>query len=902
MSNKTAEHKRLLEHRERRANWKNWGPYLSERAWGTVREDYSAHGSAWDYFPHDHARSRAYRWNEDGLAGISDRNQNICFALALWNGRDPILKERLFGLTGPEGNHGEDVKEVYFYLDSTPTHSYMKMLYKYPQAEFPYAELVAENKRRGFDDDEYELMDTAVFDQNRYFDVLVEYAKADENDVLIKISITNRGDVAATCALLPTLWFRNSWGWGYDAGPLGHTEQKPTLFQIDPNEIEKGVRVEFPDEPPYFFYAKQTESFVFTENETNNDRLFGSPNNSPYVKDAFHRLIVDGEETAVNPQQKGTKTAAIYHTSLQAGETETVVLRLTMREMKRPFQAFDTLFAKRKSEADEFYATIQKEGLSAEEKNIQRQAFGGMMWSKQLYYYDVAQWLKGDPSTPEPPEERGNGRNSQWKHLTNFDIISMPDKWEYPWYAAWDLAFHCIPLVMIDPDFAKRQLILMTREWYMHPNGQLPAYEWAFGDVNPPVHAWAAWRVYKIDAKNSGQPDREFLEGVFQKLLLNFTWWVNRKDHDGNNVFQGGFLGLDNISLFDRSAMLPADGHIDQSDGTAWMAFYTLGMMRIALELAKENPVYQDLATKFFEHFLSIAAAISGQHREGQGLWDEEDGFFYDVLHFKDGDYLPLKVRSLVGLMPLIAVEILDPDLLEQMDVFTRRVQWFTQNRPHLAGNMASVEEPGVGRRLIFSILTKERLASVCRYMLDEAEFLSPHGIRSLSKAHKAPYSINLNGTPFTIRYQPAESRSGLFGGNSNWRGPVWFPINFLLIEALQRYHHYYGDEVRVEFPTGSDNWLTLADVAKALSRRLNRIFMRDAEGKRPFSSPTSKFQTDPEWQDLILFYEYFHGETGKGLGASHQTGWTGLVAKLIQEVESKGSSEIFRRKKNSWD
>lgn len=885
MKQSTAEHKRLLEHRERKANWRNWGPYLSERAWGTVREDYSSDGAAWGYFPHDHARSRAYRWNEDGLAGISNRNQTLCFALALWNGRDPILKERLFGLTGPEGNHGEDVKEYYFYLDNTPTHSYMKMLYKYPQVAFPYADLIAENQRRGRDVDEYELLDTAVFDQNRYFDVFVEYGKADEEDILIQISVVNRGDKTASCAVLPTLWFRNSWSWGYDEGPLGFTPEKPQLEQIEQGGGKTAVRATHATSGNHFLYAQDHEQFLFTENETNNERLFNAENESPYVKDAFHRFVVDGEETAVNPKHVGTKTAAVYHLVLAAGETQAIKLRLTNSEMSRPFAQFDNLLQRCQQEADEFYAAVQHPDLSDDARNIQRQALAGMLWTKQLYYYDIKQWLDGDPATPSPPKGRRNGRNAQWQHLTNFDVISMPDKWEYPWYAAWDLAFHCIPLVMIDPDYAKRQLILMTREWYMHPNGQLPAYEWAFGDVNPPVHAWAAWRVYKIDEKNSGKADRSFLEAVFHKMLLNFTWWVNRKDEDGNNVFQGGFLGLDNISLFDRSASLPADGHIDQSDGTSWMAFYSLGMMRMALELAKENPTYQDLATKFFEHFLSIAAAMSGFTRRGVGLWDEEDGFFYDVLHFESGEIRPLKVRSLVGLMPLIAVEILEPSMLEQMDVFNRRVHWFMQNRPYLSGNIASVDKPGVGKRLLFSILTRERLISICRYMLDETEFLSPHGVRSLSKTHEEPYTMEINGRSFSICYTPAESRSGLFGGNSNWRGPVWFPINFLLIEALQRFHHYYGDECLVELPTGSDNWVTLKEVATELAQRLSRLFLTDKRGKRPVYGNEEKFQRDPQWRDLILFYEYFHGDNGTGLGASHQTGWTGLVAKLLQDL-----------------
>ena len=912
--NTTAEHTRLAEHAARKANWKNWGPYLSERSWGTVREDYSANGDAWGYFPHDHARSRAFRWNEDGLAGISDRNQNLCFALALWNGHDPILKERLFGLTGPQGNHGEDVKETYYYLDSTPTHSYMKMLYKYPQATFPYGELLEESRRRGYEDYEYELVDTGVFHENRYFDMEVEYAKVDQNDILIRITVTNCGPETAPVWILPTLWFRNTWSWGYEAGPMGDAPGKPEIKQI---KGTRGVLALEASDPAagtadgyvrHTLFAENASDLLFTENETNNERLWGSPNASPYVKDAFHRFLIQNETGAVNPSKQGTKATAYYHDEIPSGESLTLRLRLTQSQItnpksarsntqssksnSQPFSDFNEIFSTRLSEADTFFAAIQNPHLSEDEKRVQRQALAGMLWSKQLYYYDVEQWLDGDPGTPPPPASRQKGRNDEWTHMANFDIISMPDKWEYPWYATWDLAFHCIPLTLVDSDFAKRQLLLITREWYMHPNGQLPAYEWSFSDVNPPVHAWAAWRVYKIDAKMHGHPDRAFLESIFHKLLLNFTWWTNRKDEEGNNIFQGGFLGMDNISVFDRSAMLPTGGHIDQSDGTAWMAAFCLAMLKIALELAREDPVYQDMATKFFEHFLRIAHAMSNIGRDGISLWDDVDGFFYDVLHLPDNETICLKVRSMVGLLPLFAVETIEPDLLENMPVFARRMKWFVDNRPHLSGNMASVHVPGRGQRRLLAILTRERLERVLRRLLDETEFLSPCGIRSLSKYHEQnPYTFYAGGQVNTVAYSPAESRSGLFGGNSNWRGPVWFPVNYLIIESLQKFHHYYGDDFKVEYPTGSGNLKNLGEVAAELSRRMIHLFLQDKTGRRPFNGGNDLFQQDPHFRDLILFHEYFHGDNGAGLGASHQTGWTGLVAKLIQQ--SGGSLEL---------
>jgi Mannosylglycerate hydrolase MGH1-like glycoside hydrolase domain len=884
---KTAEHQRLTEYRKRKANWKKWGPYLSERSWGTVREDYSEDGSAWDYFPHDHARSKAYRWGEDGIAGISDRYQYLCFALSLWNGKDRILKERMFGLTGSEGNHGEDVKEYYFYLDSTPTHSYMKMLYKYPHSEFPYQDLQAENNQRGFHDFEYELMDTGAFEDNRYFDLLVEYAKADQDDILIKITVTNRGPESAACHVLPTLWFRNTWSWGYEKGPMGDVPEKPRLRQIESKTGPAAVEAKHPTAGTYFLYAENGPELLFTENETNIARFSNSPQDNLYVKDAFHRYLVDGEKGAINPAREGTKVAALYSGEIEPGQSRVIRLRLSSQTLPSTFKGFDGIFEMRQAEADEFYATIQNPNQSADETRVQRQALAGMLWTKQFFYYNIEQWLNGDPAMPSPPEPRRNGRNHEWEHLNNFDIISMPDKWEYPWYAAWDLAFHAIPLALVDASFAKRQLQLMAREWYMHPNGQLPAYEWKFGDVNPPVHAWAALRVYKIDAKQQGRADTKFLEGIFHKLLMNFTWWVNKKDGEGRNVFQGGFLGLDNISVFDRSAPLPTGGHLDQSDGTAWMGFYSLVLLKIALELAREDPVYQDTASKFFEHFLRIARAMTGDYRGGLSLWNEEDGFFYDALHAPDGSLIPLKVRSLVGLMPLLAVETLDQDLIESLPVFKRRLNWFFENRIYLrdSGNIACVKAPGQDSRRLLSIVNRDRLVKVLKPMLDENEFLSPYGIRSVSKFHQdQPYSFYVGGQAHTISYQPAESQSGLFGGNSNWRGPVWFPINYLLIESLQKYYHYYGDTLKVECPTGSGHMMNLGEVATELSRRLIKMFLRNGKGERPIYGGERLFQDDPHWRDHMLFYEYFHGDNGAGLGASHQTGWTGLVAKLIQQ------------------
>jgi hypothetical protein len=821
-------------------------------------------------------------------------HQYICFALALWNHKDTILKERLFGLTGKQGNHGEDVKEYYFYLDATPTHSYMRMLYKYPQAAYPYAALEAESRRRGFGDFEYELLDTGVFEARRYFDIMVTYAKADVEDLLITINDHNRGPDAAPLDLLPTIWFRNTWSWGYADGPMGDVAEPPLLRQTTAAEGHLGLQLIHPAAGEYFLYAENGGSpapsqLLFTENETNTERLFGGPNQGPYLKDGFHRRVIEGAEGAVNPRREGTKAAAWCQLQVPARGERTLRLRLSPAALTASFEGFGDTMARRSVEADAFYNAIQRQDLGAELRQIQRQALAGMIWTKQFYYYNVEQWLHGDPvqtATGLPPA-RLHGRNHRWDHLNNFDIISMPDKWEYPWYAVWDLAFHAIPLALVDADFAKRQLNLMAREWYMHPNGALPAYEWQLGDVNPPVHAWAALRVYKIDAKQRGEADRHFLEGIFHKLLMNFTWWVNKKDREGRNVFQGGFLGLDNISVFDRSAPLPTGGHIDQSDGTAWMGFYSLVLLKISLELAKTDPVYQDTASKFFEHFLRIARAMTGDLRGGLSLWDEAEGFFYDVLHLPDGRFIPLKVRSLVGLMPLLAVETLDHELIEALPVFNRRMNWFFQNRKYLrdSGDVACVQEPGTNARRLLSIVNQERLIRVLAPMLDENEFLSPYGIRSLSKRHQAqPYNFHVDSRDHTVRYQPAESMSGLFGGNSNWRGPIWFPINYLLIESLQKFHHYYGDRLKVACPTGSDNFMTLGQVATALSRRLIRLFLRDGGGERPIYGGQRIFQEDPHWRDLILFNEYFHGDNGAGLGASHQTGWTGLVAKLIQQ------------------
>jgi hypothetical protein len=874
-----AERRRLAAAKSGVERWYRWGPYLSDRQWGTVREDYSDHGEAWDYFPHDHARSRAYRWGEDGLLGIADDQARLCFGIALWNGADPILKERLFGLTGPEGNHGEDVKEQYYFLDATPSHAYLKGLYKYPQRAFPYADLVAENRRRGRSDPEYELRDTGSFDDERYFDVQVEYAKAAPEDIVIRVSVVNRGPDVADLDLLPTLWFRNTWSWGRHAA-------KPSLEAAGSVAGARVVRAEHPQLGEFHLAAQGSPTLLFTANETNNERLFGVPNASPFVKDGIGEAIVLGRADAVNPERVGTKVAAHYHLSIPAGATETILLRLANGKLTKPFADAMGILAERIAEADAFHASIGGGGLTDDEALVQRQAFAGLIWSKQLYHYDVGEWLDGDPASPPPPETRRRGRNADWRELNNLDVISMPDTWEYPWFAAWDLAFHCIPLAVVDPEFAKRQLVLLTREWYMHPNGQLPAYEWAFSDVNPPVHAWATWRVYQIDKRVSGVADRAFLERVFHKLLLNFTWWVNRKDADGHNVFQGGFLGLDNIGVFDRSAPLPVPGHLGQADGTAWMGMYCLNMLKIALELAADDPVYEDLGTKFLEHFLYIAGALNGVGIDSAPLWDDTDEFFYDTLHLETGEFVPLKVRSLVGLMPLLAVETLEPELLERVPEFRRRMRWFLAHRPQLASLVASWEEPGMGERRLLALVHGHRMKALLRRMLDPDEFLSDQGIRALSRYHRDhPYVLKIGGMESRVEYEPAESRSGLFGGNSNWRGPVWFPINFLLIEALQKFDHYYGLDFRVECPVGSSSLASLGEVAGDLSHRLQSIFLLDADGRRPVFGSDEGIQADPNWRDHVLFYEYFNGDTGAGVGASHQTGWTGLVAKLLEQT-----------------
>jgi hypothetical protein len=871
----TAEEQRLLDDRDKKANWRFLGPYLTERQWGTVREDYSPGGTAWEYVSHDAARSKTYRWGEEGIGGISDEKQRICFSVALWNTKDPILKERFFGLTGNEGNHGEDVKEIYYYLDSTPTHSYMKMLYKYPQQAYPYSQLVDENRRRGKLDPEYELIDTGIFDEDRYFDVFMEYAKADVDDLLIRITVHNRGPKKASLRVLPQIWFRNTWAWGYD-------NYKPEMFRDEEGVIEINHR----DLGNYYLVGAGKPEILFCENETNVGRLYNVEGSGPF-KDGINDFVVNGNREAISSVHRGTKGAFDYNLSIAAGKSSTITLRLSAKYLVDPFADFDALFEKRLQEADAFYNSVQTGITDDDKKNIQRQAIAGMLWSKQFYFYDVSEWLKGDPAQPPPPEQREHGRNHDWTHLSNCDIISMPDTWEYPWYAAWDLAFHCIPIAMVDPEFAKHQLVLLTKEWYMHPNGQLPAYEWALGDVNPPVHAWATWRVYKIDEKlQDGKGDRKFLEEVFHKLLLNFTWWVNRKDYNGNNIFQGGFLGMDNIGVFDRSAQLPTGGYIEQSDGTSWMAMFTLNMLRIALELAKENPTYQSLATKFFEHFLYIAGAMANEKID---LWDEEDEFFYDVLRTPDNQRTVMKVHSMVGLIPMFAVEVLDQELYDAMPAFYERAQWFLQNRPDLANLISRWTVKGKGARHLLSLLRGHRMKRLLKRMLDENEFLSGYGIRALSRYHlDHPYVLHANGSEFKVKYTPGEGDSSLFGGNSNWRGPIWFPVNFLLIESLQRFHHYYGDDFKVEHPTGSGNMRTLKQIADDLSERMISIFRRDANGNRAVFGQYKKFQDDPHFRDYIPFYEYFHGDSGRGVGAMHQTGWTGLVAKLIQPRRKK--------------
>jgi len=882
----TNEEQRLQDSVEREVHWKRWGPYLSERQWCTVREDYSANGDVWSYFPHDHARSRAYRWGEDGIGGICDRHQHICFAIALWNEKDSILKERLFGLTNPEGNHGEDVKEYYYYLDATPTSSYLKFLYKYPQAAFPYTQLVDENKKRTRQDPEYELIDTGVFGESRYFDVFVEYAKETAEDIAIRITAWNRGPEPSPLHILPTLWFRNRWDWG------------------DPYEMPRALRIDGPDkatliETNDYHYGKRwllfegSPELLFTQNETNTERLYKAPNRRPYVKDAFHRYVVNGERGAINPERKGTKAAAHYSAEIASGGSWTLRCRLMDRNPALEPSAsatqffgpsFDSVFTLRQKEADEFYAQRTGAGLTEDARLVQRQAFAGLLWGKQSYHYDVPRWLDGDSTQPKRDASRQFWRNRDWTTLYNSDVISMPDKWEYPWYAAWDLAFHCVAMALIDPDFAKDQLILFMREWYMHPNGELPAYEWNFSDVNPPVHAWAAWRVYKIAGRIQGKPDRKFLVRIFHKLLINFTWWVNRKDVEGKNVFQGGFLGLDNIGVFDRSTPLGPGNFIEQSDGTSWMAMYCLDMLSIAIELAKDDIAYEDVASKFFEHFVHISRAMNDMGGEGIGLWNEQDGFYYDVLHTREAQHIPMRVRSMVGLIPLFAAETFEPQDYGKLTGFCSRMRWFLDHNPDVRDHVDMSRTTEYGPRLLLTIANRKKLERIYRYVLDENEFLSPHGVRALSKFHAAnPFMLRMGGQTHSVDYEPAESQSDLFGGNSNWRGPVWFPLNFLLIESLQRIHYYYGDEFKVECPVGSGKQLTLWEASAEISHRLSHIFLR-RDGRRPVYGNSATFQDDPHWRDLILFYEYFHGETGAGLGASHQTGWTALVAKLIQQ------------------
>jgi hypothetical protein len=870
-----AERLRLTEARERRVPWWRWGTYLSERQWGTVREDYSASGDAWNFFPHDHARSRAYRWGEDGLLGICDSRLRLCFSIVLWNEADPILKERLFGLSGPEGNHGEDVKEAYFYLDGTPSHAYMRGLYKYPQRAFPYAALVDVNRRRGKQDPEYELVDTGIFEANRYFDVLVEYAKADPTDMVIRLTITNRGPDLAQLHVLPSLWFRNMWSWFPNS-------RRPSLRRIDDGLVE-ATHAEL---GTYWLACDRAPDLLFTENETNTLRLWGIPNRTPFVKDGIGEAVIHGLADAVNPSGEGTKVAAHYPLALAAGATEMILLRLSTTRHDAPFaDAVPTLEA-RSREADDFYAAdFGAARMSEDERRIQRQAFAGLLWTKQVYHFEIDEWLEGDPAGPPPPDQRTEGRNTEWRHLHNLDVVSMPDKWEYPWYAAWDLAFHCVPFSMLDVDFAKRQLLLILREWYMHPNGQLPAYEWEFSDVNPPVHAWAAQQVFEIERRMTGVADFDFLARIFHKLLLNFTWWVNRKDAEGRNVFQGGFLGLDNIGVFDRSRPLPTGGHIDQADGTAWMGMFCLNMLRIALELACVDRAYEDVATKFFEHFLWIAGALNNLGGRGIPLWDEEDEFFYDVLQFSSGPVQKLKVRSLVGLIPLFAVETIDYQLVEPLPNFRRRMTWFLDHRPDLASLVSRWHVGGMEDRRLFALARGHRMKRLLKRMLDPNEFLSDHGVRGLSRYHlEHPYRLELNGQVYEVRYEPGESTSGLFGGNSNWRGPVWLPVNFLLIGALRKFHHYYGDDFLVECPTGSGQMMTLEQIADEIAGRLKRIFLRGADGRRPVFGQVELFQQDPHWRDNVLFYEYFHGDTGRGVGASHQTGWTALIADILGE------------------
>ncbi len=886
------EQRRLNEARERGIQWKKWGPYLSERQWGTVREDYSENGDAWNYFTHDHARSRAYRWGEDGLAGISDDKQRLCFALALWNGHDPILKERLFGLTNSEANHGEDVKEYYFYLDSTPTHSYMKYLYKYPQREYPYRDLVETNRRRSREEFEYELLDTGIFNEDRYFDVFVEYAKENPEDILVRITVHNRGPEAARLRVLPTLWFRNTWTWAWSDDDY----RKPELREARPGAI-RATHHEIGD---YWLYCDRFPELLFTENESNAQLLWGEPNASPYVKDAFHRYIISGRSEVVNPAKTGTKAAAHYVLDVPGGGSQTVRLRLAAAELKDAFDNFEKIFESRIADADEFYERISPNSLNEDERRVHRQALAGMLWSKQYYYFDLEHWLREHKSHPLLEYARRDVRNTEWFHMLNADVISMPDKWEYPWYAAWDLAFHTVALSLVDFDFAKEQLLLMLRSLYFHPSGQIPAYEWNFSDVNPPVHAWATLWLYKYE-KQLGRADPRFLERSFQGLTLNFNWWVNRKDPSGRNVFAGGFLGLDNIGVFDRSAQLPTGGSLEQADGTAWMAFYCQCMVEMALELCEYDPMYEEITFKFIQHFMWIAYAMDriGEHHDE--MWDEQDGFFYDLLRLPDGQAMRLKVRSLVGLLPLCASTVFEPDFATRYPKLMEMIALFRKRHPELVSHIAPTDAGFIGykdRRLL-SILNKKKLERVLAYMLDENEFLGPYGIRSLSRYHlDHPFVFHVAGHEYKVQYLPAESNTGMFGGNSNWRGPVWMPVNGLILRALLNLYQFYGDEFKVQCPSGSGRYMTLFQVAQEISRRLAGTFLRDANGHRPVYGGIAKFQNDPHWRDLVLFYEYFHGDNGAGLGASHQTGWTGLVAPLLDifgRIDAQSALETER-------
>ena len=858
--------------RSKEQSWKQWGPYVSNRQWGNVREDYSHDGNAWEHTGHDTAESYTYRWAEEGIAGISDNKQQLCFAFAFWNKKDKRIKERFFGLSNYQGNHGEDIKEIFYYLDNTPSHSYMKMVYKYPINEFPYDYLIHENGRRSKQDPEFEIIDTGIFNHNNYFDIFIEYAKGNEEDILIRITAHNRSFHKAPLIILPEIWFRNNWKWGYNT-------YKPQLFQKGNNNIgisheRLGIQN---------FYSRNNSDSLFCENETNIERLYNHPKTGDYYKDGINHFVTYGDQT-INPNKTGTKASFHIDTEIEAGESKTFDFRLTNEEFENAFDNFDALFELRIQEANDFYNLVQKDITNEDEKNVQRQAFAGLLWNKQFYHYNVGKWLKGDPHQHAPRNFNHYVRNTEWQHLHNKDIISMPDKWEYPWYATWDLAFHCVPLALVDPQFSKDQLLLLTKEWYMHPNGQMPAYEWNFSDVNPPVHAWSCFRVFKIDEKIQGRPDLLFLEKVFQKLLLNFTWWVNRKDKHGKNIFGGGFLGLDNIGAFDRGMQLKEGDYLEQADGTSWMAMYALNMMRIAMELAQYYRVYEDMAIKFFEHYLYIAEAMESLGEGKNGLWNDEDGFFYDVLQLADGSSIPLRLRSIVGLIPLFAVEIIDHQLLENMPKFQERMNWILKNKKELANLVSHWEVEGQGRKHLMSILRKQRLTKVLKRMLDPQEFYSPYGIRAMSKIYeKEPFVFNSSEREYVVHYTPAESDSTMFGGNSNWRGPIWFPINFLIVESLQKFHFYYGDSLQVEFPVNSGNYSNLHYVSEDLSKRLQYIFLKDNEGNRAFNGGNPLFNHDPYFKDYIMFYEYFHGDNGRGVGASHQSGWTATVAKLIQ-------------------